>query len=50
MSFNSIQHPELFCIEDINSLRNPQNKFVENLQSYINVVTELDVSFKKTLS
>ena len=48
MNFDIIQHPELFCIEDINSLRNPQNKFVENLQDYINVVTELDVSFKKT--
>ena len=48
MNFDIIQHPELFCIEDINSLRNPQNKFVENLQNYINVVTELDVSFKKT--
>jgi len=48
MNFDIIQHPELFCIEDINSLRNPQNKFVENLQNYINVMTELDVSFKKT--
>ena len=48
MNFDIIQHPELFCIENINSLRNPQNKFVENLQDYINVVTELDVSFKKT--
>ena len=48
MNFDSIPHPGLFFIEDINSLRNHKNKFVENLQNYINVVKDLNISHQTT--
>ena len=48
MNFDTIPHPELFFIEDVNLLRDPQNKFVENLQNYLSVVQDLKVNFRKT--
>ncbi|MED5578397.1 MAG: hypothetical protein VX794_00015 [Nitrospinota bacterium] len=48
MNLDSIPHPGFFFIEDLNSLRDPENNFVENLQNFLNVVQDLEVSFKYT--